>query len=303
MASNNDYYSVLGVGKNASADDLKSAYRKLAMKWHPDKHPTDKKIAEEKFKEINEAYQVLSNPQKKAAYDQYGHAAFEAGGMGGAQYGGFGQQGQTGRQGPFSYTYYTSGGQNAGDFDFGGFSDPFEIFEQFFGGSSPFGARRSSKRKVYSIEIGFMDSVKGVEKEVEIDGRKTTIKIPKGVDNGSRIRFNDFDLVVEVKPDGRYKRDGDDLVVEEKISYSTAVLGGIIEIDTIDGKEKIKIHSGTQPGTLIRLREKGAPNVRGNGRGDMYVKINIFIPGKLSGRQKELLREFENAKNEKMGWF
>ncbi len=302
---NNDYYSALGVGKNATPEELKSAYRKQAVRWHPDKHAADKKVAEAKFKEINEAYQVLSDPNKKAAYDRYGHAAFEAGGMGNAQqHSGFGQQGQSGGQGPFNYTYYTSGGQNGFDFDFGGFTDPFEIFEQFFGGASPFGGRRSQRRrKTYSMEISFMEAVSGTEKEVDIEGKKTTIKIPKGVDSDSRIRFADFDLVVSVKPDSRFKREGDDLIVEQKINYSTAIMGGVVEVLTIDGKEKIKIHSGTQPGTLIRLREKGVPNVRGNGRGDMYVKITIFVPDKITNRQKELLSEFENPKNEKMGWF
>lgn len=301
MAEKKDYYEVLGVSKNASSEELKTAYRKSALQWHPDKHQgEDKKKAEEKFKEINEAYQVLSDPQKKSAYDQFGHAAFEQGGAGQGPFGGFGK---TYQQGPFSYTYYTSGGQPEMEFDFGGFADPFEIFEQFFGSASPFGGRRAPRRKTYSLTVDFMEAVKGVQKEVVIDGKKTKIKIPAGVDSGSRVRFEDFDVVIEVSPSKIYRREGNDLVKEEIVSFSQAALGGILEVETIDGKEKLRVHPGTQPGTIIRLRGKGVPYVRGDSRGDLYVRINIKIPEKLTNRQKELLKELEKAGNEKAGWF
>lgn len=299
--SQKDYYEVLGISKNASAEEIKAAYRKLALQWHPDRHAGDKKVAEEKFKEINAAYQVLSDSQKKSAYDQYGHSAFEQGGMG---QGPFGGQGQGYSQGPFSYTYYTGGGNPSGfDFNSGDFSDPFDIFEQFFGNASPFGGRRRPRRKSYSLEIDFMEAVLGTEKEVVIEGKKTKIKIPAGVNEGSRIRFTDFDLVLEVKKSPKYKREGDDLIVEEKINISLAALGGVLEVATIDGPEKIKIHSGTQPGTVMRLRGKGVQHVRGNGRGDLYIRLNVKIPEKLTSRQKELLKEFEGEKKEKTTWF
>ncbi len=303
MAEKKDFYEVLGVAKNASADEIKAAYRKSALQWHPDRHQgEDKTKAELKFKEINEAYQVLSDPQKKSAYDQFGHAAFSAQGgpASGWEQGGFGQ---TYQQGPFSYTYYTSGGQPGEDFDFGGFSDPFEIFEQFFGTASPFGGSRRPRRQTYSLSIDFLEAVKGVTKEVVIGGKKNTIKIPAGVDEGSRVRFGDFDVVLEVRPSKIYQRQGDDLIKQELISYSLAALGGILEVETLDGKEKLRIHSGTQPGTLIRLRSKGVPHVRGNGRGDLYIRLNLKVPDKLNSRQKEILKELENAGKEKTGWF
>lgn len=301
MAAKKDFYEVLGISKSANSEEIKKAYRKQALQWHPDRHTQDKKVAEEKFKEINEAYQVLSDSQKKSAYDQFGHSAFEQGGMGAGGQGPFGGQG-FGGQGPFTYTYYSSGGQG-NEYDFSGFSDPFEIFEQFFGGASPFGSRqRGSRRKVYKLEITFLEAVKGVEKEIEVEGKRTKIKIPAGVDTGSRIRFSDFDLVLEVGSDRKFKREGDDLILEQTISLSDAILGGVLDVETIDGREKIKIHSGTQPGTIVRLRGKGVLHVRGGGRGDMYLKLNIRIPDKITSRQKELIKEFEADKN-KTRWF
>jgi molecular chaperone DnaJ len=159
-----DYYQVLGVNKSASEAEIKKAYRKLALQYHPDRNKGNKE-SEAKFKEVTKAYEVLSDPQKKQAYDQYGHAAFEQGaGQGPFGAGGpFGGQGG-GQYGPFTYTYTSNGGQGGG-FDFGGFSDPFEIFEQFFGGGNPFG--RQQRRPIYSLRIDFMDAVKGITKKIK----------------------------------------------------------------------------------------------------------------------------------------
>ncbi len=292
MATSRDYYEVLGVAKSASDSELKAAYRKQALAWHPDRHQSDKKVAEEKFKEINEAYEVLSDSQKKAAYDQYGHAAFQQGGFGSAAgQGPFG--GGFRQQGPFTYTWSSGGGEGGQGFDFSdfGFSDPFDIFEQFFGGGSPFGGRRQPRKAVYSIMIDFMEAAKGVSKEVEIEGRKKTIKIPAGVDEGMRIRFDDFDVVVSVKPDNKFKRDGQDIYVDVPLPYADAALGTILEVPTIDGEVKLNIKPGVQPGTLMRLRGKGISDVRGGGRGDEYVRLIITVPTHLSRRQKELLEE------------
>ncbi|MBI4100593.1 DnaJ domain-containing protein [Candidatus Microgenomates bacterium] len=297
-----DYYQILGVNKNASPEELKRAYRKMALEYHPDHNKASD--AHEKFKEINEAYEILSNPEKKAAYDQFGHTAFTQGGAGGAggPFGGF-DQGRTYRQGPFSYTYYTSGGEGGqGDFDFGGFSDPFEIFEQFFGGS-PFGRRQ--RKPAYSLTLDFIEAVKGAEKEVEVAGKRKRIKIPAGVLDGSRIRFEEFDLVLDVRPDKVFHRQGDDLVIEFPISFVQAVLGAVVSIPTIDGPLKLNIKAGTQPGSLVRLRGKGVPHLRSSGRGDQYVRILVEVPQKISREQKELLKEFEELnKNKKgSGWF
>ena len=261
------------------------------LKWHPDRNKAAG--ANEKFKEINEAYAVVSDPKKRATYDQFGAAAFQPGmGAGASGQGPFG-----GGQGPFTYSWSSGGGGSPFGADFEQTIDPFDIFEQFFGGGfSPRQAR--ARREVYEITIDFMDAVKGVTKEVHIPrGRagegsvKKTIKIPAGVDTGSRIRFDDFDIVVSVRADKQYKREGNDLIIDQEISYTQAALGSVVEVPTIDGPLSIRIQPGTQPGTLIRLHGKGVPHVRGNGRGDEYVRVQLTIPTHLSRRQKELLEE------------
>lgn len=299
MAENSDYYGVLGVSKTANATEIKKAYRKLALEYHPDRNKS--KEAEAKFKETTKAYEVLSDPKKRQTYDQFGHAAFEQGagqgpfGGGGNPFaGGFGQQ-----SGPFTYTYTTGG--NGGGFDFGGFSDPFEIFEQFFGGGNPFG-RAQQRRPVYSLQIDFMEAVEGVTKRVTLEGKTQTVKIPAGVDNGQRVRFDSYDILVEVRPDKRFKREGYDVVTEEEITFPQAALGAEILVKTVEGSVKLKIPSGTQPNTIIRLSQKGIAHVRGSGRGDHYVQIKVAIPKSLTARQKELLRELDQEKG-KRGWF
>ncbi len=278
-----DYYDLLGISKDASSAEIKKAYRKQALEWHPDKHKENKEVAEKRFKEINEAYQVLSDPQKRQAYDRFGHQAFSPGGGFGAGRSPFG--GAQGQWGPFTYTY-TSNQGGFGGFDFG---DPFEIFEQFFGGS-PF---RSTSLPRFSIDINFMDAAHGVEKEVEIAGKKRKIKIPAGVDDGSRIRFDDFVLSVNVKPHEFFERDGADIYVRQTIPFSTLALGGTISVPTIDGNIKIKIRKGTQSGTMVRLRGKGLPHLQGRGQGDQYVKLNVEIPLKLNYKQKVLIKKLQ----------
>jgi DnaJ-class molecular chaperone len=307
MADGKDYYDILGVGKSATAAEIKSAYRKLALQFHPDRNKT--KEADAKFKEVTKAYEVLSNEEKRKTYDQFGHAAFEQGagqgpfggaqgGAGGDPFGGFGGQ-QGGQYGPFSYSY-SSNGQG---FDFGGFSDPFEIFEQFFGGAA------RPRRPVYSISISFKDAVHGVEKEVSIDGKKQTIKIPAGVDCGSRIRFDAYDIVVDVIPDSKFGREGYDIVTEQSLSYPDVTLGKEISVETIDGQVKIRVPAGTQPNTLIRLSGRGVKRIRGNGRGDHYVKIKLAVPKKVSNREKELLEELQkeqtgdSSEEKRSKWF
>lgn len=292
MSTKNDYYDLLGVTKTSSAQEIKNAYRKKALEWHPDRHQgADKEEAEKKFKEINEAYQVLSDANKKAAYDNYGHDAFSPGGGfrgGGNPFAGGGFGGQTG---PFTYTWSSVGGQNPfGNADFG---DPFDIFESFFGGGSPFANQRARQIPRYSIRLSFMEAVKGVEKEFVIEGKKRKIKIPAGVDEGTKINFGDFTLSVNVTPHEFFERDGDDIYINVTVPYTMAVLGGTIKVPTIETEIKIKVRNGTQSGTMIRLKGQGAPNPHHKTRGDQYVKINILVPEKLTRTQKRIIDDLK----------
>jgi DnaJ-class molecular chaperone len=292
MATKTDYYDMLGVSKGASADEIKKAYRKQALEWHPDRHKDDKEAAEKRFKEINEAYQVLSDPQKKAAFDQYGHAAFTPGGggaAGGNPFAGF----QGGQSGPFTYTYSTGadGGNPFANADFG---DPFDIFEAFFGGGNPFGqAQRRPQIPRYSMTIEFMDAAHGISKDVDVAGKKRKIKIPAGIYEGARINFGDFTLSVNIKPHKLFERQDDDVYVTVGIPFSLAVMGGEIKVPTIDNEVGIRIRPGTQGGTMMRLRERGIPHLHGRGKGDEYVKINVLVPDKLNRDQKNIVEEMK----------
>ncbi len=284
-----DFYDVLGIKKSATAEELKKAYRKLAVEFHPDKNKS--KDAEEKFKEINEAYEVLSNPSKRQSYDRFGSAGAQGNGpFGNAQGGGS----------PFKYYYSTNGASqgSASGWDFGGGADPFDIFEQFFGGASPFGRSKPA----YALTIDFMDAAKGVTKKIDINGRKRDIKIPAGINSGQRIRFDDFDIVIEIRPHEHFERRGYDIFSDETISLKTAVLGGIQDIKGLDGTVKLKIPEATQSDTMIRMKDKGVREINSSRRGSHFVRIKVEIPKKINSRQKELMEEFEKE-NSRKGWF
>src|SRR3990167_8172043 len=267
MATKRDYYEILGVSKSASSEEIKSAYRKLARKHHPD---IDKSAgADVRFKELGEAYQVLCDPQKKGAYDQFGHAAFDrsagagAGGLfgGGNPFGGGWQQ----------YSWSTGGGNPNVQFDFGGFEDPFELFEQIFGGG--FGAQMR-RRPTYQLNLTFDEAIKGVTKEVEIESRNSQgrltrqrikIKVPAGVDNRTKMRFGEMDIVFNVGRNPEFLREGADIFSEITINIPQLVLGDTFEVNTVQGKMKVKVPHGTQPGSLVKLKGKGAPILQGSG--------------------------------------
>jgi molecular chaperone DnaJ len=355
-----DFYDVLGVDKSSSSEQIKLAYRKLAVKHHPDKNPGDK-VSEDKFKEASEAYNVLSNQKKKQNYDNFGHAAFENGG--GNQSGGFG------------------GGFGGADF-----SDIFEDFFGDFGGGGKSRGRRSSNNRGsdlrYDLSITLEEAHEGKKQDIKFSttekcntckgngskpghspdrctvcggngkvrsnqgfftvqqtcpqcagsgeeitnpcndcngqgnkqaSKKISVTIPKGVDDGTRIRLagkgeagtkggasGDLYLFVNVHSHDLFKRSDENLFFEFPISIADATLGATIEIPTIDGgKAKIKIPDGTQSGKQFRLKGKGMPYMRGSGNGDLYVQVNTEVPISLNKEQKELLEKFREIENEK----
>ena len=303
MAAKRDYYEILGVSKSASTEEIKSAYRKLARKHHPD---IDKSAgADVRFKELGEAYQVLSDPQKKQAYDQFGHGAFDRGAGGGAGNPFAGGGNPFGGQ---SYSWSTSGNPNI-QFDFGGFEDPFQLFEQIFGGG--FGAQMRRK-PTYQLNISFEEAAKGVTKEIGIQERdargvvhtqKMKIKVPAGVDNGTRIRFGELDIVFNVGRSSKFLREGADIFSEITVSIPQLVLGDLFEVETISGKVKVKVPPGTQPGSLVRLKGKGFPKLNSTGHGDHFVRVNLEVPQNPSKQEKQLYEELYKLGSKKKSWF
>ncbi len=297
-----DYYQSLGVARTASADEIRKEYRKLAMKYHPDRNPNDKQ-AEDKFKEINEAYQVLSDPQKRARYDQLG-SAYNNYQRGGGSPGGFNwDQWQTGRG---------TGGQQQVNFDdlFGagggaGFSD---FFSAIFGGASGTSggqvntsARRTAQQQTYEqpLLITLQEAFKGSSRVLEGSGRRVQVKIPAGTKTGSKIRVSggapggaDLYLKVTVESDARFERDGDNLQTTATIDIFTALLGGEAEVETMTGKVKLTIPAGTQPEQMIRLTGRGMPSLKDpEQKGDLYVRIKVRVPRTLTAEQKTLLAQ------------
>ncbi|MBI3485882.1 J domain-containing protein [Candidatus Daviesbacteria bacterium] len=292
------------INKSASDAEIKSAYRKLARKHHPD---IDRSAgASEKFKEISEAYQILSDTQKKKTYDQFGHSAFEQGGFGrpgsGTGAGGFNPFGNGG----FSYSWSSSGGE--------GFADPFDLFEQIFGGgfAEQF-AQGFRRRQTYQMDLTFDEAVHGVTKQVEIqriEGNhnrtikdRMNIKVPAGVDNGTKMRFGDVDIVFRVRNHHEFVRDGSDIFSEKVLTVPQLVLGDTIEVNTIDGRVNLKVPAGAEPGSLVRIKGKGVFNLRG-GRGDHYVRVKLQVPKHISGKEKELYQQLSDISSQKKkSWF
>lgn len=292
-----DYYKTLGVDKKASPDEIKKAYRKLAVKYHPDRNPGDK-AAEEKFKEINEAYAVLSDPQKKEQYDTFGSSGFHK------QY----SQEDIFRNFDFSGTFR--------DMGMGGGEDIFSrLFGGAFGGGMGRGGRggfRPGPQRGADLEmetdVSFRDAVNGAEKLIAFrrNGVREELKvrIPAGVDNGSKIRISgkgspgegggpagDLFLIIRTLPDPVFTRDGGDLFVERSIPFSAACLGVSLDVPTLEGDKRIKVPAGIQPGTKIRLKGCGVKSLSSNTRGDLFVKIGVHVPESLNPEQKKLVEE------------
>ncbi len=299
-----DFYKLLGVEKAATADVIKKAYRKLAKKYHPDMNPGDK-AAEEKFKEITEAYAVLSDPEKRRQYDAMGPDGFRSG----FDFSEFSRGGFRPRPGQRVY-HFTGGGPGGGfNFDFGGLED---IFGSMFGGGTvPRGAPAGFENFVgggedstYGVEVDFLTAAKGGEVELAVEGERLRVKIPPGVDTGQKIRLagkgqggrrgqrGDLYLEVSVRPDPVFERKGDDVHVEVPVTIVEAALGATVEVPTIDGISHVTLPEGTSSGAQLRLRSKGV-YTRSGSRGDEYVRIKIAAPKKLDKKAKELLREFE----------
>lgn len=281
LMAHKDYYQILGVSKNTSEAELKAAYRKLARQYHPDVNKSSD--AAEKFKEVSQAYQALSDPQKRQMYDQFGHQAFEpgAGGPFGGTQGGF-----------RTYTWSSRGGPNV-EFDLGGFADPFDLFEQVFG-MGGFGTN-FRRRPTYQMQLSFDEAISGTTKEVEVEDergqrKRMTVRVPAGVDDGTRMKFGEVEIIFRVKRHAEFLREGGDIFSEVWVEIPQLVLGDAVEVKTVWGKVKLKIPPGTQPGSLIRMRDKGVPILRG-GKGDHYVRILIEVPKKLSSEEKKLYEQ------------
>jgi curved DNA-binding protein len=305
-----DYYKILGVERNASKDDIKRAYRKLALKTHPDRNPGNAK-AEEHFKEINEAYQVLSDPEKRSRFDQLGES-YSQWQQGGAPAGGFKWEDW--------FTNSPSGNVRVG---VGGLEDILgdefsEFFRRIFGGMPdmevPRAGRGSTQRNQRTqipayqqeITISLTEAFKGTTRQIEIDGHRLEVKIPPGAKTGTKVRVastiptgtagqkGDLYLLIQVAEDPRFKVKGNDLHIEVAIDLYTAVLGGEITVQTLSGNVVLTIPAGIQPGQSIRLTGRGIPRLNSPGNmGDLYAHIKVKIPHNLTPRQKELFQELK----------
>ena len=309
--SKKDFYQLLGVTKSSSADEIKKAYRKLAMQYHPDKNPGNK-AAEEKFKEVSEAYEVLSDPEKKKSYDQFGHA-----GMGGNPFGG----------GPGGNPFGRGGGNPFGGADI---NDLFgDMFGDVFGGgagrrSNPFGASGGRARQQkgsdlrYTLSITLEEAAAGCEKIISFmrqvgskeEAAKLSVSVPAGVKDGQRLKLSeegdkpssgpagDLYVIIALQEHLLFKREENDVILDLPVKYTDAILGAEVEIPTLTGKAQIKIPAGIYSGQVLRLKGKGFTKIGALGSGDMLVRLIIDTPQKINTRQKEIIEELHKYSDE-----
>lgn len=296
-----DYYKILGVQRTASEKEIKSAYRKLARKYHPDVNPGDK-ASEERFKDISEAYEVLSDKEKRSKYDQFGQYWQQAGtaqppppgwdqGMGGVH---------------FDY--------GPGDAE-GGFGNIFDLLfgqgnaRQRPGGRGEKGRAAWSPARgrdvEYEIEVTLEEAYSGATKVLNVDGRRVEVKVPHGIKDGSRIRLagqgepgagsekGDLFLIVRMRPHPKFERKDSDLYTDVPVPYTTAALGGEVQVQTLSGSGSMKVPAGTSSGQSFRLAGQGMPHLKGSGKGDLYARVKVTVPKTLSSREKELLTEID----------
>lgn len=300
-----DYYSILGISKTATADEIKKTYRKLARKYHPDINPNDEE-AKKKFQQINEANEVLSDPEKRKKYDEYGenwkHAEeYEKARQQQSRNGGFADYGNFGSFGGGSYSF--------GD-DEGGFSD---FFESLFGGrrssSSRTGSGYRGQDYTSELHLSLRDAAETHKRMLTLDGKNLRITIPAGVSDGQVIKLagqgapgknggpnGDLYITFVVEEDPQFKRVGNDLYTNADLSLYTAVLGGEETVNTFTGKVKLKVAPGTQSGTKVRLKGKGFPVYKKDGQsGDLIITYSVAIPTNLSKEQKELFEKLAKS--------
>lgn len=313
-----DFYAVLGVSRNAGDDEIKKAYRALAKQYHPDVNKGDK-AAEEKFKEISEAYETLSDAKKRREYDMYGSGGMGAGA--GGPGGGFYQNYRNGPMGGFDFSSYSGGGAGSAGGTRVEYEDLGDIFGDIFGGmgGAPRGGFKSrggrsaampGADRAYTMEIDFLESVNGTTTKIALPqngkSQKINVKIPPGVKTGSKIRLagkgdpspnhgpaGDLYIEIRVRPHPFFKRDGDDIYLDLPVSLKEAVSGAQIEVPTIEGQLKMKIPAGTQSGQKLRLKGKGVAHREGEGRGDQYVVALVQYPKDLSAEEKKALEEID----------
>lgn len=308
MAANyKDYYKTLGVARDASEKDIKTAYRRLARKYHPDVNPGDKS-AEEKFKEISEAHEVLSDKEKRARYDQFGQYWEQAGAW---------QPGAPGAPGPeqgftFDFGDFEVGGAGGGE---SGFSDFFEML--FGGGRRGAGGATRTRRGAYAptkgrnieaeMEVTLEDAFHGATRAFTLNGKRLEVKIPKGVADGQKIRLahqgeegpagkGDLLITIRVRPHRMYERKGDDLYVDVPVDYLIAGLGGEVAVPTLSGRVTMKVPPDTSTGKTFRLPGQGMPKLKDHGRGNLYARVKVTLPEKMSDQEKGLLEKIREAR-------